>query len=357
MSQKETTATVGRLEAGESQEGNLPWLTERAREAFEQKRTKDCLDLTRAMLLVDPGNADAQAMRLSIQSEMHRDLDNARAFIRQAQSKESPEPQPPPAAPDVEVRAHAAAVVLLLSGLFQSQRLRGVRWLLVASAFIVVVVVLSPLLRFKTATLPTESSLLALGSPDVPKPVVSEDIHPVRIETPADLEPAPAPAPAPAPVPAKTVAPVLKPDPRLAADFPDIPVVAGTGVLAVSSPSAVDIYENGTYLGSVPVSLELSAGEHTLEYRHGTLRKFVTLVVNRNETEKTMALFEVTIPVNSKPWSEVFLDGVERKDLGQTPLNGVRVPIGGVLVFENPQFQAKRYRITGNETGIQVVFP
>jgi hypothetical protein len=27
------------------------------------------------------------------------------------------------------------------------------------------------------------------------------------------------------------------------------------------------------------------------------------------------------------------------------------------LVFENPEFQAKRYRVTGNETGIQIVFP
>jgi hypothetical protein len=107
----------------------------------------------------------------------------------------------------------------------------------------------------------------------------------------------------------------------------------------------------------VPVSLELSAGEHTLEYRHGSLRKTLTHVINRNETVKATVLFDVTVQVNSRPWSEVFLDGVERKDLGQTPLSGVRVPIGGVLIFENPQFQAKRYRITGNETGIQIVFP
>jgi hypothetical protein len=51
------------------------------------------------------------------------------------------------------------------------------------------------------------------------------------------------------------------------------------------------------------------------------------------------------------------VDGAERKDLGQTPLSGARVPIGSVLIFENPQFQPKRYRVTGNETGIQVVFP
>jgi hypothetical protein len=320
------------------------------------------------MLLVDPGNADAQSMRLSIQSEMHRDLDNARAFVRQAQSKESLEPQLQAVAIENERRVHVefgksrmdtivAGSVLLVSSLFHSQRLRGIRWLLVASAIILVVVVLAPFLRFKTDTRPVESSLLALGSSDVAKPAVSEEVRPPLLDKSAALVPAPAPAPVPTPVPTKIAVPVVKPEPRSAAVLPDMPVVAGTGILAVSSSSAVDIYEGGAYLGSVPVSLELSAGEHTLEYRHGSLRKIVTHAVNRNETAKAMVVFEVTVPVNSKPWSEVFLDGVERKDLGQTPLAGVRVPIGGVLIFENPQFQAKRYRITGSETGIQVVFP
>jgi hypothetical protein len=363
MSQKETTATVGRLETGESQEGNLPWLTERAREAFEQKRTKDCLDLTRAMLLVDPGNADAQSMRLSIQSEMHRDLDNARTFIRQAQTKESPAPQlqaygtetedPVPLATGrLRTRAFVDSAVQLLSGFIHSERLRGLRWLLVAAALIVVAVVLAPFPRFKTDSRPVESSLLALGSLDVPKLAASEEIRQPLVEASVDHVAAPPVVPAKNPAP-----PVPIPVSRPAAALPDIPVVAGTGVLAVSSSTAVDIYEGDTYLGSVPVSLELPAGEHTLEYRHGSLRKSMTHVINRNETAKAMVVFDVNVQVNSKPWSEVFLDGVERKDLGQTPLGAVRVPIGGVLIFENPQFQAKRYRITGNETGIQVVFP
>jgi hypothetical protein len=83
----------------------------------------------------------------------------------------------------------------------------------------------------------------------------------------------------------------------------------------------------------------------------------VTHVIKGNETTKAMITFDVTVQINSRPWSEVFVDGVERKDLGQTPLSGVRVPIGGVLTFQNPQFQAKKYRVTGNETGIQIVFP
>ena len=370
MSQKETTAAVGRLEAGESQDVNLSELIARAREAFEQKRMKDCLDLTRAILLVDPGNADAQAMRLSIQSEMHRDLDNARAFIRQSQIKETLAAPLHPEAAQVAIenegrvrtvsgKERIATVVsgaaLLISEFLHSRRRRTVRWLLVAIAMIIVGLVLAPLPRFKTSTRPPESSLLALGSSDDPKLAVIEEVRPPLLETPIAVASVPMAVPSriPSPVPTSVSVPV----PATVAALPDVPIVAGTGILAVSSSTAVDIYEGDSYLGSVPVSLELSAGEHTLEYRHGTLRKLVTLMINRNETAKAMVVFDVTVQVNSKPWSEVFLEGVEKKDLGQTPLSGVRVPIGGVLVFENPQFQAKRYRITGNETGIQVVFP
>jgi hypothetical protein len=363
MSQKETTATIGRFEAGESEHADVSELAELAREAFEQKRTKDCLDLTRAMLLVDPGNADAQSMRLSIQSEMHRDLDNARAFIRQAQSKESLEPRLTTETTEIEERVHPETVAetensrlrAVVSGarlLLHSvhlQRMRGVRWLLVAGG-ILVVGVLAALPRFKTDNHPVEPSLLAMAPSDLPKPIVSEDIRPAPLETAANL------VPVRPTVAAKPAAPAPTPEPSPSI-LPDLPVVVGTGTLAISSPGSVDIYENEAYLGSVPVSLELSAGEHTLEYRHGNLRKIATHVINRNETAKTTVTFDVVLPVNSKPWSEVFLEGVERKDLGQTPLGSVRVPIGGVLIFENPQFQAKRYRITGNETGIQVVFP
>jgi hypothetical protein len=105
------------------------------------------------------------------------------------------------------------------------------------------------------------------------------------------------------------------------------------------------------------VSLELAAGRQTLEYRHGSLRKFVTHVINSNETTKAMVSFDVSVQINSKPWAEVFLEGTERKDLGQTPLSGLRDPIGGILSFQNPQFQTKKYRVTGTETGIQIVFP
>jgi hypothetical protein len=132
---------------------------------------------------------------------------------------------------------------------------------------------------------------------------------------------------------------------------------AESGTLAISSPAAVDIYKNDAYLGSAPVTLELPAGSQTIEYRHGVLRKLVTHVINSNEATKVTITFDVSLQINSKPWAEVSVDGVDKKALGQTPLSDVRVPIGSVLIFENPQFAPKRYRVTGDETGIQIVFP
>ena len=96
MSQKEMTDTLGHQEVGESFIGNLSKLAGLARQAYEQKRTKDCLDLTRAILLIDPDNADALSMRSSLQSQMVQDLENARAFLQQAQSRDTSEPHAVP---------------------------------------------------------------------------------------------------------------------------------------------------------------------------------------------------------------------------------------------------------------------
>jgi hypothetical protein len=70
-----------------------------------------------------------------------------------------------------------------------------------------------------------------------------------------------------------------------------------------------------------------------------------------------MISFEVPVQINAKPWADVFIEGTELKPLGQTPMSNVRVPIGGVLLFQNPKFPTKRYRVTGRDSTIQVVFP
>jgi hypothetical protein len=119
----------------------------------------------------------------------------------------------------------------------------------------------------------------------------------------------------------------------------------------------VEIFKDGEYLGSTPISLELPPGTHVLEYRHQNLRNTVTHVVRSNETTRSMITFELTMKVNARPWAQVFLEGTTRRSLGQTPLSDVRVPIGSTLIFRHPNFPEKSYRVTGRDTAIQIVFP
>ena len=140
---------------------------------------------------------------------------------------------------------------------------------------------------------------------------------------------------------------------------PSVPIVAPiqTGTLAVSSPTTVDIYMGDRFLGSAPITLDLPAGTQRLEYRHQDMRKVVAQVINPNETTTAMVTFDVGVRINARPWAQVFIEGPRRQALGQTPLSDIQVPIGSLLVFENPNFPGKSYRVTGKEAEIRVNFP
>jgi len=311
-------------------------------------------------------------MRSSIRSEMHQDLENARAFLRSAQSNAPtsapslhtedepavpleavasvPSPLPPPVA--VSTPTEQTFVAPLLIKPADVPRVTKGRWLKrgIGIAMFGLVVAGLPLLRSKSNAIEQPMTLRAASNtvalPDLNKDTFRTD--PLLPTPPANVVAIPATA-------AIEITPPPQPVSKLR-DQPSVTVAAG-GALAVSSQTSVDIYKNDVYLGSAPVTLELPAGTHTLEYRHDTLRKTLTHLITGNQTAKATITFDVTVQINSRPWAEVFLDGSEKKPLGQTPLSGVQVPIGGVLIFENPQFQSKRYRVTGNESGVQVVFP
>jgi cytoskeletal protein RodZ len=183
---------------------------------------------------------------------------------------------------------------------------------------------------------PSSSSAVPANSSTVPE----EPVRPsASVESLAKVETAPAQATVVVKSSVQPVAPLV------------------TGTLAVSSPTTVDIYMGDQLLGSAPTTLVLPAGNQTLEYRHQDMRKLMTHVIKANETTTATVTFDVTVQINAKPWAQVFIDGSKRQPLGQTPLSDVRVPIGGNLVFENPNFPAKSYRITGRETEIRVTFP
>ena len=374
MSQTEPTGPAGDLEIRESPNGSLYKLIELARQAYEQKRIKDCLDLTRAILLIDPDNAQAQSLRSSMQSELHRNLEKVSAFRRQAQSKEKPEKQSEPsrtAVPgnvELDSESNSAALIEATSPLAEapndSRRMLKIGSLVRATVLVLLsatVLSISVVSLMKPATTPKPVAPLRASTPANS----SEQIQNVNAPEPElswltnsiETVPVPEPTPPAAENPSTTYrSSAVVPPPGPVAKEPQPVIAAAAGTLAVSSQTSVDIYKDDAYLGAAPVSLELPAGTHTLEYRHGGLRKYVTHVINSNETTKTTITFDVSVQINSKPWAAVFIDGVEKKALGQTPLSGVRVPIGSVLIFENPRFQTKTYRVTGNETGIQVVF-
>jgi hypothetical protein len=71
----------------------------------------------------------------------------------------------------------------------------------------------------------------------------------------------------------------------------------------------------------------------------------------------TLAVESVTVQINARPWADVVVDGNPPRVLGQTPLGSVSVPVGSTLVFRNPNFPEKKYRVAAKDTAIQVVFP
>jgi hypothetical protein len=402
MSQKEIADTLGHPEVSESSIGNLSKLAGLARQAYEQKRTKDCLDLTRTILLIDPDNADAQWLRSSVQSQIHQDLENARAFLLQAQSRDNSEAEvvPTPAEavlttvpPETELdsardsidtdserdgvdsgserdgidsRVEQEPLKLVLA--YSATGGAKPPWVWIACALVVLSLLSAGLVKVLAKNtraqslqkVTTSDGLKPVAKADTPEPGAlpptpyTEDPFPVAGRLPAAAVP-----PGAERHPADETTGLSSSDlsPLATTANQKLPFGAGMGTLAVSSATSVDIYEGDQYLGSSPVSLELSVGMHTLEYRHGDLRRIVTQAIYANETARAMIAFDTTVQINARPWAEVFLDGPEQKDLGQTPLSGVRVPIGSILIFQNPKFQPKRYRVTGNETGIQIVFP
>jgi hypothetical protein len=204
------------------------------------------------------------------------------------------------------------------------------------------------LFRSTASTQPVDPTAFPASSLEIP-PASSSDV------VPGDFSLAALPA-----APVQTVgmsAPGVPGADLTAAALTDAAPVPEPGSLAVSSPTSADIYEGDKYLGSTPMTLRLPAGRHTLEYRHGELRTVVTHDIKSKQTATAMIPFEVTVQINARPWAQVFVEGTARRPLGQTPVSSVRLPVGTVLAFENPNFPKKTRRVGETDSTIQIVFP
>jgi hypothetical protein len=189
----------------------------------------------------------------------------------------------------------------------------------------------------------TSTSSDVEASPALPVTANAPSTKPLP-NTPAGLPPLPG-------TPAKD--PVATP---AANSRPGAAAAQAMGSLAVSSAIAAEIYQGDKLLGSTPTTLQFPAGNQTLEYRHGDLRTVVTHIVKANETTPALITFDVIVQLNANPWANVSIEGSTRLPLGQTPLSNVKLPIGSVLVFENPNFPSKSHKIAVDDKTIQMVF-
>jgi len=233
---------------------------------------------------------------------------------------------------------------------------------LIVAAILVIAAGLLPF-RHKLGT-DASASTAAGNTPRIPeRPATSSNTPPVGAAVPAlnasvtaGATPKPALVAANTPalpdVPSANTSPAAISIPRTNATSS-----TGTGSLAVSCAIAAEIYMGEKHLGSTPTTLQLPSGNQTLEYRHGDLRAVVTHAIKAKETTTALVVFETVVQVQARPWATVSIEGSPRMPLGTTPLSDVRLPVGSILVFENPNFPTKSQKIGPDDKAIQMVFP
>jgi len=391
-------------------------LATQARAAYEHKRIRECLSLTKTLLEADPENSEAQTLQAAIRADIRQDLHDARGLLEQSGTK------------DEKKKYCKAAEIILIKSLNVDPENKEAKMLLQSARAMsgsaqqpismtpekpqvsimpqvspvsqvaqtsenpeavedLPFTVAPPLVRKKEEKKSLKIPVVAVGivvliagllvmrhfrrnSPDArvdrTESVTRSDVHATTAST--QYPPAPAAGQVtqtPMP-PVATQTPVAATTAIAAASSPTTP--AGTpagsgnaatemGRLAVSSTIPADIYLGNKNLGSTPTTVQLPAGRQTLEYRHGDLRTVVNHTIKANETISAAITFQVTLQINAKPWAQVFLEGTPRRPLGQTPLSGITVPVSSVLVFENPNFPSKTYRVAEKDTAVQVNFP
>jgi cytoskeletal protein RodZ len=385
-------------------------LATQARAAFEQRRIRECLSLTKTLLEADPENSEAQMLHSAIRADIRQDLHDARGLLEQSGTK------------DEKKKYHKAAEIILIKTLNVDPENKEAKMLLQSARAMsggaqqsvsmtpetpqvstmpqvtqtsenpedvedLPFTVAPPLVRKKEEKKSRlKIPVVAVGivvligglllirhfrrtNPDTLAAPV-ERAESVRRPTTASTQYPPAPAPAEVTPPSKppvstqtpvaaTAAPAPASSPTTAAGTPPGAgnATSEMGRLAVSSTIPAEIYLGNKNLGSTPTTVQLPAGRQTLEYRHGDLRTVVNHTIKANETISAAISFQVTVQINAKPWAQVFLEGTPRRPLGQTPLSGITVPVSSVLVFENPNFPSKTYRVTEKDSAVQVDFP
>src|SRR6187200_1463786 len=116
------------------------------------------------------------------------------------------------------------------------------------------------------------------------------------------------------------------------------------GSVAVSAPLPLQVLLRGRVVATTEAeSFMLPVGTHELEFVNEAFgysaRRAVTVQAGKTAPLR-LEMPMGTVNINAMPWAEVWLDA---KDLGQTPLGNVQIPIGSrELVFRHPDLGERR---------------
>jgi hypothetical protein len=119
-----------------------------------------------------------------------------------------------------------------------------------------------------------------------------------------------------------------------------------SGWIAVNAPMPLQIFEDGRLLGtSQSERIMVSVGRHELVMANETVGFSVKQVVNvspGNVSSIRPQWPTGTMSLNATPWAEVWVNG---RQIGETPLGNVSVPIGSHdVLFRHPELGEKHIR-------------
>lgn len=165
----------------------------------------------------------------------------------------------------------------------------------------------------------------------------------IEASTAAQVPPAAAPAAAAPAAPAIAITPSAA---VARTPTPEPPARGRTGSVRVVSPISLQVLSGDQPIGSTSSPIRLAAGSYDLTLVNDALN-FRTQQTVRIAVDRTVSISVAPPPgaisVNASPWAQVWIDG---KQIGETPLANISVPIGEHdVVFRHPQFGERRQKI------------
>jgi len=131
------------------------------------------------------------------------------------------------------------------------------------------------------------------------------------------------------------------------------PATPRVGGLTIKSAIDLLVLEDGATIGSTTTPLAVADGRHTLDFVNQTLGFRLALPVSVSGGK--MTTLNVPVPngrlsINAMPWAQVAIDG---RDVGQTPLANLALPIGTHEVkFAHPEFGERHQTVVVKVDGI-----